>query len=175
VFKKLRYIALLAAGGALLVAPVTSQGHHRQGHTKGPSKSKSCNKTPRVGFVVRGTLTSFTPDTAGNEVNEASVTITVTGANRHARRSGELQDMNPNEEGVQVKGGTYTVSATDDPFRLRLVAYEAGESPATGDHVRISGLIPRVRSRCAAEGTSLADRYLEENVRRVRIKDADND
>ena len=169
--RTLRYVALLAAGGALLIAPVAVQAHHKPGHANGPSKAKRCKHAPRVGFVVRGTLTSFTADVPGTEANEGSVTITVTGANKHARHSGELQDMDASKPGVQVKGGTYTVS--DDPYRLRLVDYEPAELPGTGDAVRISGLIPRTKARCAPEGTSLADRYGKPNVRRVSIHDAD--
>jgi hypothetical protein len=169
--RKLRFGALLVVSGALLVAPVAGQAHHKSNHTKGSTKSKACKRTPRVGFVVRGTLTSLTVDNPATEANEGSVTITVTSANRHARHSGELVDMNAGEAGVQVKGGTYTVD--DDPYRLRLVDYEANETPGTGDKVRISGLIPRVKARCAADGTSLADRYGTPNVRRVTVHDAD--
>ncbi|MEA2273744.1 MAG: hypothetical protein QOI98_2452, partial [Solirubrobacteraceae bacterium] len=84
--KRLRYIALLAAGGALLVAPVASQA--KPNHPNGPHRAKRCERTPRVGFVVRGTLTSFTADDTATAANESSVTITVKGANRHARHSG---------------------------------------------------------------------------------------
>jgi hypothetical protein len=171
--RTLRHVALLVAASAFLAAPVAVQAHHKPGHTRGPHKAKSCKRTPRVGFVVRGTLASFVADDLQTQANEGSVTITVTGANRHARRSGELQDMDATKPGVQVKGGTYTVNGADDPYRLRLVGYEAGEAPAVGDQVRISGLIPRTKARCAAEGTSLADRYGEPNVRRVTIHDAD--
>ena len=115
--RTLRYVALLAAGGALLIAPVAVQAHHKSGHNKAQSKSKRCKKPHRVGFVVRGTLTSFTADDPATEANEGSVTVTVTGANKHARHSGELADQNATEPGVQVKGGTYTVS--DDRYRLR--------------------------------------------------------
>ena len=171
--RTLRFVALLAAAGAFLIAPVAVQAHHKSGHTRGPHKAKSCKRTPRVGFVVRGTLASFVPDNPQTEANEGVVTVTVTGANRHARHSGELQDMDASKPGVQVKGGTYTVTGANDPYRLRLVGYEAGESPGVGDQVRISGLIPRTKARCAAEGTSLADRYGTPNVRRVTIHDAD--
>lgn len=167
----LRYVTLLVAGGALLVAPVAVQAHHKAGHNKGPQKSKRCKKTPRVGFVVRGTLVNLTTDNPNTEANEATVTVTVSSANRHARHSGELADQNATEPGVQVKGGVYTVS--DDRYSLHLADYEANEAPGIGDKVRISGLIPRVKKHCAAEGTSLADRYGEPNVRRVTIHDAD--
>jgi hypothetical protein len=182
-------LAMLLAALALLVAPAVGQAHHKPGHTQGPengqnkshknkshgqNKSQSCKKpAKRVGFVVRGTLTAFTADVEGTPANEASVTITVTGANRHARNSGELQDMDPATPGTQVQGGPYTVSASTDSFSVRLVDYEAGESPATGDSVKIIGKISRTKARCAPDGTSLADRYGDVNVRKVVIHDAD--
>jgi hypothetical protein len=176
--RTIRVLALLVAAIALLAAPTLGQAHHKPGHTKGPkngqNKSQSCKKpAKRVGFVVRGTLTSFTADVAGTPANEASVSITVTGASRHARNSGELQDMDPATPGTQVQGGPYTASASTDPFTVRLVDYEAGESPAAGDRVRIIGKINRTKARCAPDGTSLADRYGDENVRKVVIHDAD--
>ncbi|MEA2273404.1 MAG: hypothetical protein QOI98_2112, partial [Solirubrobacteraceae bacterium] len=168
--KRLRYIALLAAGGALLVAPVAGQA--KPNHPTGPHKAKRCERTPRVGFVVRGTLTSFTADDPATTANESSVTITVKGANRHARHSGELADSDPNKAGTQVAGDSYTVNGATDAFRLRLVGYAANEAPATGDAVRISGLIPRTKAKCADAGTSLADRYGAPNVRRVTVHNA---
>jgi hypothetical protein len=168
--RTLRPVALLVAVGALLVAPVTVQAKHNH-----PSnhRSHSCAHPPRVGFVISGTLTSFTADDPNTTANEASVTLTVTHANLHARRSGELADQDANKRGVQVVGDSYTVNAATDSFRLRLVDYEAGETPAAGDHVRVSGLIPRTKKHCAAEGTSTADRYGTPNVKRVSIRDAD--
>lgn len=181
---KIRWMTMLLAALALLVAPAVGQAHHRPGHTQGPgngqnkshgqNKSQSCKKPAKsVGFVVRGTLTAFTADVEGTPANEASVTITVTGANRHARNSGELQDMDPATPGTQVQGGPYTVTGSADPFKVKLVGYEVGESPAPGDSVRIIGKIARTKARCAPDGTSLADRYGDANVRKVVIHDAD--
>src|SRR5262245_45494581 len=122
---KARLAALMAATCVLLVvpavAPAVGQAHHKPGHTKGPKgeqgpkgehpKSKHCNKPEKnVGFVVRGTLTSFTADNPATPANEASVSITVTGANRHARNSGELVDTDPATPGTQVQGGPYPVN-----------------------------------------------------------------
>jgi hypothetical protein len=44
---------------------------------------------------------------------------------------------------------------------------------ATG--VKVSGRIARTKKRCAAEGTSTADRYAAPDVRRVTISDRDAD
>jgi hypothetical protein len=172
--RTLRHVALLVAVGAFFVAPVTVQAKHD--HHNGPKAnhhSRGCKHTPRVGFVVSGTLTSFTADDPNTQANEASVTFTVKHANLHARRSGELADQDPNKKGVQVAGDTFTVSAATDAFRVRLVDFETGEAPAAGDSVRVSGLITRTKKRCAEDGTSTADRYGTPNIRRVTIKDAD--
>ena len=172
--KTLRYVALLIAVGVFLVAPVTVQARHNHpDHPRANQHARSCDHTPRVGFVVSGTLTSFTADDPNTTANEASVTLTVKHAGVHARRSGELADQDASKRGVQVAGDTYTVSAATDSFRLRLVGYETGQTPAAGDHVRVTGLIPRTKKRCAAEGTSTADRYGTPNVHRVSIRDAD--
>jgi len=168
--KRIRFMALLIAAGALLAIPAVGQAHHKAGHSKG-GKGKSCAKKPTVnkGFVVKGTLVSYTADNpATTDTNESRVEVTVTRANRHARVSGDLKDTNPTKPGVQ-----YTVDASGaDPFEVRLSGYETG-APATGDKVRIAGKIAVQRKKCAVKGTSLADRYGAVNIRRVKIIDAD--
>jgi hypothetical protein len=174
-----RLLTLLVAACALLVAPAVGQAHHKPGHTKGPKSgqptSKRCHKpATNVDFVVRGTLTSFTADIpATTPANEASVSITVTGANRHARHSGERVDTDAGTPGTQVQGGPYTVSGATDPFKVKLVGFETGETPAAGDSVRIIGKVARTKAKCAPSGTSLEDRYGDVNVRKVVIHDAD--
>jgi hypothetical protein len=175
--KDSRLLALLVSACALLVVPAASQAHHKPDH-KGPKHgqphSQHCKKPAKnVGFVVRGTLTSFTADVPGTPANEGSVSITVTGANRHARNSGELVDMDPATPGTQVKGGSYTVSGATDPFEVKLAGFEAGEVPAAGDPVKIVGKVARTKTKCAAPGTSLDDRYGDVNIRKVVIHDAD--
>jgi hypothetical protein len=176
--RTIRLLFVLVGAGALLVAPAVGQAHHKPDHTKGPKngqqKSRGCKKpATKVGFVVRGTLTSFTADDPGTPANEASVSITVTGANRHARNSGELVDTDPATPGTQVQGGPYTVSGASDPFKVKLIDYEQGEAPGVGDQVKIVGKIARTKAKCAAPGTSLADRYGDVNIRKVVIHDAD--
>jgi hypothetical protein len=184
--RTLRSLALLVAGGALLVAPTIGQAHHKPGHPggpkggpdksqrAGPDKSQRCKKpATNVGFVVRGALTSFTADDPNTAANEARVSITVTGANRHARESGDLPDVDPSTPGTQVKGGAFTVSASADPFEVQLEDFEVGEAPAAGDSVTIIGKIARTKAKCAAPGTSVADRYGPVNIRKVVIHDAD--
>jgi hypothetical protein len=176
--RTVRLLALLVAACALLAAPAVGQAHHKPGHTKGPKSehpnSKRCKKPEsKVGFVVRGTLTAFTADDPTTPANEASVSMTVTRANRHARNSGELVDTDPTTPGTQVQGGPYTVSGAADPFKVKLVDYETGEAPAAGDSVKVIGKVARTKAKCAAPGTSLADRYGDVNVRKVVIHDAD--
>jgi hypothetical protein len=181
--KRIQTVAMLAAAGALLAVPAVGSANKPDnpggGHGQSGSQSRGCVKHPTVnkGFIVRGTLVSYTADNPTTPaVNEASVQITVTGANRHARVSGELTDTNATKPGVQVNGGSYTVignGTPPDPFSVRLSGYETGESPAAGDKVRIFGKITVTRKKCAAAGTSVADRYGAVNVRRVRIIDAD--
>jgi hypothetical protein len=169
---------MLVAACALLAVPAVGQAHHKPGHTHGPKgdhpSSKGCKKPAKnVGFVVRGTLTSFTADVPATPANEASVNITVTRANRHARNSGELADTDPGTPGTQVQGDPYAVNGSTDPFTVKLVGFEPAETPAAGDAVKIVGKVARTKARCAPAGTSLADRYGQVNVRRVVIHDAD--
>jgi hypothetical protein len=172
-----RFLAVPAAAGALLVAPTVGQAHHKPGHITGPKggqETQRCkNSAVNVGFVVRGTLTSFTADNPATPANEASVNITATGANRHARNSGDLADMDPATPGTQVRGAAFTASASADPFAVRLAGFEAAEAPAAGDSVRINGKIARTKAKCAPAGTSLADRYGQANIRKGVIHDAD--
>lgn len=170
-----RRMAAVTAGAALLMAPAVGQAHHRAGHTNGggqpesqpqppspsPSKSQRCKRpATKVGFVVNGTLTSFTADDSATPANEGSVSITVTGGNSHARKSGDAN-------------GTFTATGSSDPFTVVLEGFEAGETPAAGDKVTIVGKVARTRAKCAPSGTSVADRYGEVNVRKVVIHDAD--
>ncbi len=155
---KINSLVLLIAAGALLALPAT-------GGANGQGESKRCEKTPKFGYSVSGTLESLTVDT---------VTITVTRANYHARNSGEIADQDATQEGVQVAGATYTVPASDS-FTLNLVEYEGADTPSPDDPVRVIGRIPRTKAKCAADGTSLADRYGAPDVRKVSIRDADPD
>jgi hypothetical protein len=173
--KNIRLVAMLVAACALLVAPAVGQAHHKPDHTKGPKQPNShgCKKpATNVGFVVRGTLTSFTADDPVTPANEASVSITVTGANRHARNSGELVDTDPATPGTQVQGGPYAVSGAADAFKVKLVGFGLGETPAAGDSAKIIGKVARTKAKCAAPGTTLADRYGDVNIRKVVIHDA---
>ena len=162
----IRKIGLLLAALVLAATPAVAEAG------KGKGKSGS-HCTVKRGFTVRGTLESFTADDGSTQADEEEITITVTGANRHARRSGELADQDASKPGVQVKGATYSVSG--DPFKYKLVGYTGGDTPSTGDKVKLVGKILYTKKRCAPEGTSLEDRYGDVDVRRVKIKDADPD
>ena len=57
-----------------------------------------------MAYQVGGTLESVTLDDPATAGNQATITLKVTSANMHARRSGELADQNAAKKGVQVKG-----------------------------------------------------------------------
>lgn len=172
--KHTRTFAVLVVSGSLLALPAI--GLASNGNGKGKGSANGCAKAKKVGYSVRGTLVSYIADVAATtDVNEAVVTLTVRGANRHARRSGELADQDAAKPGVQVKGATYTVMAADDPFRVRLNGYDGADTPSLGDRVKVNGKIARTKKRCAPEGTSVADRYGEPNIKKVTISDRDPD
>jgi|GEM_PF-1719922 len=171
--KHARTLASVIAAGALLAVPAAGIAA-KHGKAKGkPASAEACAKAHAVGFSVRGTLVSVTPDVAATPASEATVTMTVRSANRHARRSGELADMNATKPGVQPRGATYTVAA-GDAYVLRLRGYEGMDAPSAGDRVRVGGKVALTRKRCAA-ATSVADRYGTVDVRKVAIADRDAD
>lgn len=167
--KTVRTIATVAAAGALLAVPGTALAA-----PGGQGKAKNCVKTPSHGYQVAGTLVSMTADDTTTPDSEATVTLTVTSANSHARKSGEIADQDAARKGVQVKGATYTVAA-GDAFVLKLNGFEDPDTPSVGDRVKVSGRIAVTKTRCAPEGTSTADRYAAPDVRRVTISDRDPD
>ena len=161
--RKTQLPVLLIAAGALLALPATSAA----------DATKRCAKTPKVGYVVSGTLVSQTADDPGTEAFEGSVTITVTEANGHATKSGEIADQDAGTEGTQVAGATYTVSG--DAYKLVLEGFEGADTPSAGDAVQIIGKVARTKAKCAPEGTSVADRYATPDIRKVVITDSDPD
>ena len=152
-----------------LLAPATAAAKPTPPSSAGGCKHPTVNR----GFVVKGTLDSFTADDPATAANEESVTLTVTKANRHAKLSGELADQDASKPGVQVKGATFSADGASDPngFKVKLVDYAAGETPALGDRVTLVGKISVTKAKCAPAGTSTADRYGDVNVRRVKIQD----
>jgi hypothetical protein len=167
--KTIRVIAAVAVAAALVVVPATALAA-KGGQGKGKGKAKSCAKTLTRGFQLTGTLVSMTADDpATTDSSEATLTLTVTAANSHARNSGELEDQNADRKGVQVVGATYTVPA-GDAFVLML-GDDGAAVPSEGDRVKVKGRIAVVKKRCAAEGASAADRYATPDVTRVKISD----
>jgi hypothetical protein len=145
--------ALPAAAGAVKGGHGHGHGkghaktHGKSGHAEAKGKSKRCAKVHAVGFQVTGTLVI---------AGEGTVTLTVTAANKHARESGEL-----------AVGQDYTVPATD-AFELKL-GDDGTLVPAAGDRVKVKGRVAVTKKRCAADGTSTADRYAAPDVTRVTI------
>jgi hypothetical protein len=169
--KAARTIAALAVATALVAVPATAlaaKGGKGKSHAKSQGKTKSCAKTLTRGFQLTGTLVSMTADdTNTTDVSEATVTLTVTAANRHARNSGELEDQDADRKGVQVVGATYTVPA-GDAYVLRL-GDDGALVPAAGDRVKVKGRVALTKKRCAADDTATADRYAAPDVTRVSI------
>jgi hypothetical protein len=168
--KTVRTIATLAAAGALLALPATAMAAKG-----GQGKAHNCAKTSTVSYQLGGTLVEVTgTDDPATPASEATVTFTVTSANSHARKSGEIADQDADSKGVQVKGATYTVPASE-VFTLKLNGYEGTDTPSAGDKVKVKGRVPLTKKRCATDGTSTADRYGAPDVRRVTISDRDAD
>jgi hypothetical protein len=167
VLKTARTIAALALAAALVAVPSTALAA-KGGHGKGKGKAKSCAKAHTRGFQLTGTLVSLTADDLSTtDSSEATLTLTVTAANRHARNSGELEDQNADRKGVQVVGGTYTLPA-GDAFVLQL-GDDGALVPAAGDRVKVKGRIALTQKRCSAEGAAAADRYDAPDVTRVKV------
>jgi hypothetical protein len=172
VVKTVGRIAALVVAVALVAAPASALAA-KGGQGKSQGKTKSCSKTGTRGFQVTGTLVSLTKDDPLTGDSEASVTLVVTAANRHARNSGELDDQNLDRKGMQVVGATYTVPA-GDAFALKLGDYGTGE-PAEGDRVKVKGRIGLTKKRCAAEGTTTDERYATPDVTRVAVSPREPD
>jgi hypothetical protein len=164
-------ISALIGAVALLAFPATGlakKGEHgKHGKHANQSKAKSCAKLHTVGYQVGGTFVSMTADDpATTDTSEATVTLTVTSANSHARNSGELADQNADRKGNQVKGATYTISG--DAFVMKL-GDDGTLVPAAGDRVKVKGRIAMTKKRCAEEGATADDRYATPDVTRVSI------
>jgi len=152
--KTVSRIVALAAVAALVAAPAGALAAKG-----GQGKAKSCAKTLTRGYQVTGTLVSWTED---------SVTLTVTSANRHARSTGELADQDAVRKGVQVVGETYAVPVNADLLKL---GDDGAAVPSVGDRVKVKGRVALTKKRCAAENTSLEERYAAPDVTRVTISD----
>jgi hypothetical protein len=153
--KTARKIAALGTAAALLMAPATALGA-KGGQGKAKGKAKSCAKAKTAGYQLGGTLVSMTADDpATPESSEATVTLTVTSANKHARNAGA------------VRGETYTVPA-GDAYVLKL-GDDGALVPAAGDRVKVKGRVAVTKKRCAADGASTADRYATPDIVRVSV------
>ena len=174
--KNAKTAAGLVAVGALLAAPAGGLAAKGGNSESAKSKAKNCTtKTVSVGYQVKGTFVSAVADNpATTAVNEATITLKVTGANSHAAKSGEIADQSATQKGVQVKGATITVAATD-AFTLKLNGYEGTDTPSVGDMVKVSGKIKLTKKNCAPAGMSTADRYGTPDVKTVTMTDKDAD
>ncbi len=162
--KHARMLGSLVAAGALLAAPAAGLAAKPAAKTPKPNSCKAV-KAP---FVVSGTFVSA-------DVAAGTITMTVTGANRHARHSGELADQSATKKGIQVKGATMVLSATPDTFVLKSNGYEAPDTPSAGDKVKVRGTVALTKKRCAPANTSTADRYGAVDLKTVTLTDRDAD
>ena len=166
--KHSRTMVSLVAAGAVLAIPAV--GLAKENGSKGKAPATKCAKAHKASFVVHGTLVSAAPDDATTPASEATVTLLVTSANSHARKSGDIPDMDAATQGVQAKGATLTIAA-GDAYTVTLKGYEGTDTPSVGDRVKVQGRTPLTKSKCAAPGTSTADRYGTTDVKKVRISD----
>jgi hypothetical protein len=169
-------IASIVAASAMLAAPAAGLAAKGGDSATAKSKTKHCTtKTHSVGYQVSGRYVSAIADDAATPiVNEASITLKVTSANSHAAKSGAIADQDAAKKGVQVKGATITVAATD-AFMLKLHGYAGADTPSVGDKVKVSGSIKLTKKACAAASTSTADRYMAPDVKKLTLTDMDAD
>lgn len=176
--KHTRTFASLITAGALLAVPASGLAAKPDDAGKPKAKNHSeqrCAAPARnVGFSVVGTFVSATADDPATPASEATITMTVSAANSHARKSGDIADQNATKKGVQVKGATFTIPA-GDAFIVKLNGYEGTDTPSPGDRVKVNGKISMTKRQCAPAGTSTADRYGAIDVRKVTISDRDAD
>ena len=175
--KHTRTFASLVAAGSLLAVPAIGQAAKPASPGKsGASKStKNCAKAHSVGYSLSGTFVSAVADDAATtDVNEGSITMTITSGNAAAKRSGDIADQNASRKGVQIKGATYTISGADT-FALRLNGFEGTDTPSPGDKVKVNGRIAMTTKKCAPAGTSRADRLGAVDIKKVTISDRDPD
>ncbi|CAN5197819.1 hypothetical protein BH20ACT16_BH20ACT16_13050 [soil metagenome] len=168
--KRSRTMVSLVAAGALLAVPAAGLAKENGNKGKGKAHATKCAKAHKASFVVHGTLVID----ATTPFSEATVTLLVTSANSHARKSGDIPDMDAAKKGVQVKGATLTIAA-GDAYTLTLKGYEGTDTPSAGDRVKVQGRTPLTKSNCAEPGTSTADRYGTTDVKKVKISHRDAD
>lgn len=174
--KHTRTLAAAVAAGALLAVPaaaLAAKGDHGKAG-KAHKAAAACTKTHSVGYSLTGTLVAVTADDAATQANEATVTLKVLHGNNAARRSGDIADQDATKRGTQVRGAEVTIPATD-AFVLRLHGYQGTDTPSVGDRVKVKARIAVTSRRCAAAGTSIADRFGAIDVRRVTVSDRDPD
>ncbi|MFL5893951.1 MAG: hypothetical protein ACJ76Z_02415 [Thermoleophilaceae bacterium] len=122
-------LALVVPAGVLAKKP-DNPGSKGKGHTHACKPGK---KVPSVGFVVRGTYVSG--DASG-------ITLTVTGANHHAKR-------------VVTVGQPYTTPAVDIS-KITFVgrdAFGGANPPQAGDKVQVIGKIAKPHKGCDADSS----------------------
>ena len=143
-----RILLSALAAAAVLVAPVASAGakqHNDKPPDGGSNGGKKCDKPKRVGFKVNGTFDSHV---------DPDLTVTVTRANKHARRW--LED-NPPVFDVSSARMIKFIDVTDTGDGT------AGfEDALTTDRVKINAMLKKPKRSC--------DGDLELRVKKVKVK-----
>ena len=120
-------VTALAAGGVTMADARPAEGGKAQG------QAKKCTKPNKVGFVVRGTFVS---------ADATSVTLKVTKANRHARKSG-----------LVTVGESFTATPSD-ASKIRYVGRTGASDAQPTDKVKVKGKVTRLKKGCSDESFS---------------------
>ena len=147
-------VVALATGASVAQAGPGHDGDHSRAdaprsESKAKGPSKRCAKPRKVGFVVAGTYVSG---------DATSVTLKVTRANRHARKS----------ELVKV-GEEYTATPTK-ASRIRYVNRTGPGDAQPTDRVRVIGKVTVQKRKCQTD-----DFTPEATVRKVTVTGPDTD
>jgi hypothetical protein len=123
--------ALVAAGALAIAVPAAAHPGNttHPTNTDHPSGTHSC-KTHHVAYIVGGTVTDASGLTVTNGTATGTLVITVTDANKRAKKDGAAKGTSK----------TYTVTGAK-------VKFDGGTtSVANGDRVQLIGKFPVVRS-----------------------------
>jgi hypothetical protein len=113
-------VTALAAGGVAVADARPVEG-------KAQGQAKKCAKPKKVGFVLRGTFVA---------ADATSVTLKVTKASRHARKSG-----------LVTVGESYTATPKD-ASKIRYVGRTGASDAQPTDKVKVVGKVTRLRKGC---------------------------
>ena len=154
-------LALLVPAAATAERP-SSPGS--QGKGKTPSSKGRCGKVNK-GYVVAGTLVSHTLTQNPDGTYDGTVTVKVTKANSHAKKSGATTDSEQTYtlDDDKVSFGEGVTDGADEGTDVGLADVVAG------DKVRVLGKIA-VQKKGSKKKACPGDRYGAVDVRKVGFK-----